>query len=504
MPPPLRRIPLLPLAGLGIVLVAGIAAILLSRSVAHANAWVDQTVRLQVDGIRLGERLARQESAFRGYLLRGDPALRMDYARATEQVFETFAEIDGLTTRNTPEQARIDAIGRLVRRRIGYMEAYMHARDRLGRLPPPQPLEQVYGRPLGLRIRALIGDNTAAAQRLLNRRQLRTQRLTDALSIALASAVLLVVMVALITVGDARRRYLAMTDAHRDARTAARAAHAEVQAREEAETQLRQIQRMESLGQLTGGIAHDFNNMLAVVIGSLDMARRRSGEPNRVQSHIENALDGAERAAALVARLLAFSRRQPLAPATIDPAAMVATMADLLARTLGEQIEVATQLVGEVWAIHADPGQLENAILNLALNARDAMEGGGELFIIAENRTLDHAFVRAHPDVAPGDYVCLSVCDRGPGMTADVQARAFDPFFTTKSVGKGTGLGLSQVFGFAKQSGGHVGIESREGGGLVVRLFLPRAEISAERPRARPGRPNADTRARRAHSGGGR
>jgi PAS domain S-box-containing protein len=240
-----------------------------------------------------------------------------------------------------------------------------------------------------------------------------------------------------------------------------------------AEEQLRQAQKMEAVGQLTGGIAHDFNNMLAVVIGGLDLLERRLAQGNTdVQRYVTAARDGATRAAALTQRLLAFSRQQPLAPVPVDANLTVTGMIELLMRTIGEDVNIETRLPGDLHLAMADPSQLENMLLNLAVNARDAMPGGGTL-------TIETASTRFEADeardcgVAPGDYVEISVKDTGSGMSPEVAARAFDPFFTTKGVGKGTGLGLSQVFGFVRQSGGHVGIDSAPGEGTTVRVYLP-------------------------------
>ena len=252
---------------------------------------------------------------------------------------------------------------------------------------------------------------------------------------------------------------------------------AEAIERQSAEAQLRQVQKMEAVGQLTGGIAHDFNNMLAVVVGGIDLARRRLNGPRReVSVHLNNAMDGATRAAALTRRLLSFARSEPLLPERIDSSALVAGMSDLLDRTLGERISVDTRLDPDAWPTFVDPHQLENAIVNLAVNARDAMEGIGRLLIATDNVTLG---ANAVGDIRPGDYVRVSVTDTGGGMAPHVLERAFEPFFTTKPVGKGTGLGLSQIFGFAHQSGGEVGIESQVGKGTAVSLYLPRTEAVA-------------------------
>lgn len=240
--------------------------------------------------------------------------------------------------------------------------------------------------------------------------------------------------------------------------------------------QLRQLQKMEAIGQLTGGIAHDFNNMLAIIIGSLDMARRKltGSEPPQVRRYIDSANEGAQRAAVLTARLLAFSRRQPLAPQMIDANKLVAGMSEMLRRTIGETIEVETVLAGGLWHAFADPGQLESALINLAVNARDAMPEGGKLTIETANSELDDRYARIHEEVEPGQYVVICVTDTGTGMTPDVVERAFDPFYTTKGPGKGTGLGLSQVFGYVKQSGGHLKIYSEVGQGTTIKIYLPR------------------------------
>jgi len=255
------------------------------------------------------------------------------------------------------------------------------------------------------------------------------------------------------------------------------ALRAEAKEREAAEAQLRQVQKMEAVGQLTGGIAHDFNNMLAVVVGGIDLALRRINGPRReVTTHLNNAMDGATRAAALTRRLLSFARSEPLLPERVDGNELIGSMSDLLDRTLGEQIRVEIDLAKETWPTYVDPHQLENAIVNLAVNARDAMEGRGLMRIATENLRLAANQVG---DIQAGEYVKISVTDTGCGMEPDVLERAFEPFFTTKPVGKGTGLGLSQIFGFAHQSGGEVGIESEVGRGTTVSIYLPRTEAAA-------------------------
>jgi signal transduction histidine kinase len=251
------------------------------------------------------------------------------------------------------------------------------------------------------------------------------------------------------------------------------ALYAEASRRVAAEASLRQSQKMEAVGHLTGGVAHDFNNLLTVINGNLEMALRRTAD-TPVERLLRNALAGGQRAAQLTKRLLAFSRRQPLDPQSVDANKMIADMSDLLQRSLGERVEI--EIVGSagLWRTEVDPAELEAAILNLAINARDAMPDGGKLTIETSNAFLDENYTRPLQDVAAGQHVLISVSDNGKGMPAVVLSRAFEPFFTTKQAGQGSGLGLSQVYGFCKQSGGHVQLYSEEGHGTTVKLYLPR------------------------------
>jgi PAS domain S-box-containing protein len=256
--------------------------------------------------------------------------------------------------------------------------------------------------------------------------------------------------------------------------TAEREAQIELAAAQDA---LRHSQKMEAIGQLTGGIAHDFNNLLTGIIGSLDIIRRRmaSGRLDEIPRFMDAASASAQRAGALTHRLLAFARRQSLDLRPNDVNRVIGNMEDLLHRTLGEHIQLECSLGAEVWTAFTDVNQLESAVLNLALNARDAMPDGGKLTIETANARLDAAYTSRQGDVEPGDYVVIGISDTGSGMAADVVAKAIDPFFTTKPVGKGSGLGLSMVYGFAKQNRGHLRIYSEVGHGTTVKLYLPRA-----------------------------
>jgi CheY-like chemotaxis protein len=237
---------------------------------------------------------------------------------------------------------------------------------------------------------------------------------------------------------------------------------------------------MEAVGQLTGGIAHDFNNLLTVISGNIETVQRRMSRADPgLYRYLEAAGRAVERASTLTHRLLAYSRRQPLEPKPVELNRLIMGMSDLLGRTIGAHITIETVLAGGLWQVSADSNQVENAILNLAVNARDAMPDGGKLTLETANSHLDEAYARINAEVIPGQYAMLAVSDTGIGMTPDVVEKAFEPFFTTKALGEGTGLGLSQVYGFIKQSGGHIKIYSELGEGTTVRLYLPRLR---ERP----------------------
>ena len=250
--------------------------------------------------------------------------------------------------------------------------------------------------------------------------------------------------------------------------------------RKQTERQLVQAQKMEIVGQLTGGLAHDFNNMLAIIIMSLELAQKRLAKgATNIDALLDGALEGAQRAATLTARMMAFSRQQPLLPQSINLNHVIGGMTEMITRTIGDAIKVRSVLAGGLWTTLVDVSQMENALLNICVNARDAMPNGGSITIETCNAHLDDNYARQNIDVTAGQYVMIAVTDSGTGMTPEVSAKAFEPFFTTKDVGKGTGLGLSQVFGFIKQSGGHLKIYSEVGQGTTIKIYLPRSFSSA-------------------------
>jgi len=343
------------------------------------------------------------------------------------------------------------------------------------------------GRRYMVEVRQALSRMIAEEDRLLSIRAADLGWFTITARATLFLSAVLVIILARIAVRDAGRRLSSIQASNRQL-------NEEILERRSAQTQVRQLQKMEAVGQLTGGIAHDFNNMLAIVIGSLDMARRRltGSEHAKVAQCIDNATEGAERAANLTARLLAFSRQQPLEPKVLDANKLVSGMSEMLRRTLGERVAVETVLGGGLWRVCADPTQIESALVNLAVNARDAMPDGGKLTIETANSELDERYAAVHDEVKAGQYVMLSVTDTGTGMPQEVIERALEPFYTTKGVGRGTGLGLSQVFGFVKQSNGHLKIYSEIGRGTTIKIYLPRhfgEELTLEAQSARADLP---------------
>ncbi|MCC6919286.1 MAG: CHASE3 domain-containing protein [Alphaproteobacteria bacterium] len=465
------------LSAIGLALLAALVAVTFWSAGQQERAfdWVSHTLQAR-DRIRsVFSQVRDAEASHRGYLLTGDEVYLARYRDAAKEIPASLSVL-AETVRDNP--AQVASLGRLraaVDERLQVLERLAALR---GAGDGPAAL-QVFIESGKEQTLTTIRDETeamlSAEAALLATRRDETSSLTSRVRISLLVTFGLIALLGVSAMVEARRR-LKETAKARDLLAEANARlHAEAASRAAAEAQLRQSQKMESLGQLTGGIAHDFNNMLSIVIGSLDLARRRlRSDPDKAEAAIGHALDGAQRAASLTSRLLAFSRQQPLAPTVSDVNKLVSAMSELLRRTLGEQVEIETVLAGGLWRVFADAPQIESAVLNLAVNARDAMPEGGKLTIETANAYLDDKYAAEHAEVSAGQYVMLSVSDTGTGMSAQTIERAFDPFYTTKGVGKGTGLGLSQVFGFVKQSGGHVKIYSELGQGTTVKIYLPR------------------------------
>ncbi|HTH27470.1 MAG TPA: ATP-binding protein [Sphingobium sp.] len=399
---------------------------------------------------------------------RGDPVQHRNLAFLRAAYADRGATLDDIALRTTHDQ-RLGALGRLYAANKG------HDAERIGEI-----LRDTINREM-----ALLEQRS----RHVDEQELRLDHLSSSYSVVgvvLLVAALGAVWAANSAAGERRfARRLAAAEARRvdDLEIAVRdrtheleianaRLRTEMEERAQAEQGLRQLHKMEAMGQLTGGIAHDFNNMLAVVMGGLELARRRLSEDIEAAGrHIDNAMEGANRAASLTRRLLAFARAEPLLPGAVDADRLILDMAELLDRTIGDQIQVVMDPRAGPWRLWADRHQLENAVLNLCVNARDAMDGRGTLTIATSQATLDAGEVSG---CAAGDYIRLSVRDTGHGMSQEVIERVFEPFFTTKPVGKGTGLGLSQVFGYVGHCKGGIRILSVPGEGAEVQLFLPR------------------------------
>jgi signal transduction histidine kinase len=415
------------------------------------------------------------ETGQRGYLLTGSGTYLRPFTEAQTALSRGLERLGAQVSATTAQAQAFGELQSLARQKLAELQRTIALKQEGKDSEALAIVGGNQGKELMDRARAIISQlqgGQAAVLEQADRAVDRDRLLTEiGIGVALALTLALTVVVLL----DATRQYSATLTAN----TQLKAAHArvldEARRRELAEEHLRQSQKMEAIGQLTGGLAHDFNNMLAVIIGSMNLLKTRlsRGDTN-VDRFIDGALEAASRAATLTHRLLAFSRQQPLAPGVIDVNRFVTSISELIRGTLGSDIRIETVLAGGLWKSHADSTQLENAILNLAVNARDAMPEGGRITIETANASLDDAYVARHADVPAGQYIMISVTDTGHGMSSDIAAKAFDPYFTTKSVGKGTGLGLSQVMGFVKQSAGHIKIYSEVGDGTTVKIYLPR------------------------------
>jgi signal transduction histidine kinase/ActR/RegA family two-component response regulator len=455
----------------------------------RAIARQQHTFEVIIRANQLSTAIASAEAALGRYVVSADNNLGRQYADQWERAREQLSRLRQLTADNPAQQAQIAELQRAFDARgkelgdTALYSTFKRHRDAWGsyyqvrQSPARQRVETQLQRVVEFE-QGQLRARTRAAQELIGNSGLASSILTGFGLLIVIGAVLLGWM-AIEAEGERAAADADATAERERAQELQRAVAAateqlreEAHEREQAEAQLRQVQKMEAVGQLTGGIAHDFNNMLAVVLGGLELAKRylHTGGPD-AQRHIENAMDGANRAAALTRRLLAFSRAEPLLPEAVEAGALIDGMSDLLDRTLGDTIQVVTRKEGKGGCVWVDRHQLENALLNLAVNARDAMEGRGTLTVSTGEVALGENEVGESP---AGDYVTIAVTDTGCGMSQDVLDRVFEPFFTTKPVGKGTGLGLSQIFGFVRQSGGEIAIDTAPGQGSTVRLYLPR------------------------------
>lgn len=426
------------------------------------TADVRRVLELQNRFTRALSLLQDAEIGQRGFILTGDEAYLKPYHGAAQAFEEEMASIEKLLVRafRLPELENIRKLAAAKFAEIETTITKMHAGDRAGAL---DIVKTGQGKLIMDEVRMMIARMIAFDDNTLKERLAEASDNARLLQWSILAAIVFVLLLAAYVISAHRSQIRSLVHL--------------IAQRERASEQMRQMQKMQAIGQLTGGIAHDFNNMLAIVIGSLSLMQKRLSQGNNdVSRYTDAAMEGAQRAATLTSRLLAFSRQQPLMPVTLDPNKTVAGMSELIRRAIGENIEIETVLAGGLWRTFADPGEVENAILNLSVNARDAMPDGGKLTIETANCYLDENYAATRNDVTAGQYVLIAVTDTGSGMSQEVMNRAFDPFFTTKPSGKGTGLGLSQVYGFVKQTGGHIQIYSEAGHGTTVKIYLPRTQ----------------------------
>ncbi len=458
------------LAGLLVV-----ATFWLSARTQNDEQWVRHTLAVRNQIAQVATLTQDAESSQRGYLLTGRDVYLTPYKDAAPALPAALDAMRAMIADNPQQQQAVARLRALVTERLHQLQSGI---DEYKAGHPDAALAVINtddGRRTMADTLALLSGMEAEENRLLTARQASAATSGTLLEIGAATALLLICAVGMLVGYYTRRSFTELATARDQLVVANRELLDQVSRREVVEDQLRQAHKMEAIGQLTGGIAHDFNNMLGVITGSLDLMQRRIKKGDYgIDRFMEAALQAADRAATLTDRLLAFARQQPLAPEPIEANRMIASMSNLLRSTLGEHIRIETVSAAGLWTTTADAHQLENAILNIAINARDAMPDGGKLTIETANTYLDDAYCRQHAEVEPGQFVMIAVSDTGIGMPPEVALRAFDPFFTTKPTGKGTGLGLSQVYGFVKQSRGHIKIYSEIGAGTTVKVYLPR------------------------------
>jgi signal transduction histidine kinase/CheY-like chemotaxis protein len=466
-----RRILALSLSAFVLLTAAGLAAIYLADRAAEAERWIVHTLDVRRAARALLVELLNAETSARGYALTQDERFLEPYERATPQIRGLVDELQRLTADNQSQQARIRELRPKIDARMAEL-VRVAALVRQGRREEAVAVVRTaVGMGLMGEIRAGIESTFEEETSLL----LVRQETARALRLWVLGSIVLCLLSAVGLAALAFRGTLHYVDRLEE----------ESRRRRQAEETLRQSQRLEAVGQLTGGIAHDFNNLLTIIVGNLDTIKRRIAEDagelaTKLRGLVDNALEGARSSSRLTQQLLAFSRRQALDPKRLDLNRVVSGMSDLLRRTLGETVDVETVLAGGLWSTYADANQVENALINLATNARDAMPGGGKITIETANTFLDEAYAGRFGDVTAGQYVLLSVTDTGSGIAPETIGRVFEPFFTTKETGKGTGLGLAMVHGFVKQSGGHIRVYSEVGHGTTVKIYLPRLREAEE------------------------
>lgn len=456
------------------------------------DQWVLHSLEVRAQLTHVLSLVQSAETGQRGYLLTGRDIYLQPYQRAVDELPPLLDSTQQLISDNPRHLQNLSQLRQLINNKLDELRMTLDAYKAGNRDAALAIVNNDTGYRLMQEIRQLIEAMQTEEDRLLRARQSTAARSGMLLQAGVAIAFLLLCGVGFMMARFTRESFAALTAARDRLAASNQQLTEQIARREAAESQLRQSQKMEALGQLTGGIAHDFNNMLGVIMGAHDLVKRRIAKGDfGIQRFLDAAAVAADRAATLTQRLLAFSRQQPLSPQPLDANKMIVNMSQLLQTTLGEHIQIETVAAAGLWTVHADSQQLENAILNIAINSRDAMPEGGQLTIETANTYLDEAYCKLNPEVESGQYAMIAITDTGIGMTPDVVARAFDPFFTTKGAGKGTGLGLSQVYGFVKQSHGHIKVYSEHGAGTTMKIYLPRLIGAAQeilRPTLEPMR----------------
>jgi len=469
-----------------------VATFWLGSRAATEEEWVVHTLTAREQLARILALVQRAESAQRGYLLTGQEEYLAPFDASADPLPAALDALQKLVSDNPRQEPSVAALRQAIPQKLAELRATIDAR-KLGRSEAALAIVNTDESQQAMdRIARTLAAMDAEENRLLTERKAKAATFNALVQGGVGAAFLLICGIGALVAYLARATFSELAGARDRLAAVNNDLMDQIGRREEVESQLRQAQKMEAVGQLTGGIAHDFNNMLGVIVSALDLMETRLKRGDHgIERFIDAATKAAERAVTLTHRLLAFARQQPLAPRPIDANQMIASMSDLLRSTLGEHIRIEAVSAAGLWRTNADAHQLEGAILNVAINARDAMPDGGKLTIETGNAFLDEDYCRQNGEVAPGQYVMIAVTDTGAGMPADVAARAFDPFFTTKPAGRGTGLGLSQVYGFIKQSRGHIKIYSEIGAGTTVKIYLPRL-ISAAEGAAQPTVPTPE------------
>jgi signal transduction histidine kinase/CheY-like chemotaxis protein len=473
------------------IILAGLiaaAAVWLGWRTKSDDQWVSHTFEVRSALTDLLSLVQGAEAAQRGYLLTGGDLYLAPYQAAVQQLPGLLDRTESLTGDNPRQQQSLFTLRFLIANKMSELRSTIDTYKAGNKDLALRIVASDNGLEMMAQIRRSLDSMQSEEGRLLAERQMAAEFSAWLLELASLAAFGLILVTGLLASRAARTSMTRLAGARDELATSNEALRAQIRQGEQLESQLRQMHKMDAIGQLTGGIAHDFNNMLGAIMAAMELAKRRlsSGDSN-VDRFLDGAMEAARRAATLTKRLLAFARQQPLAPQPVDANRLIGNMSDLLRSSLSERIKIEVVAAAGLWTINVDALQLENCILNVAINARDAMPEGGNLTIETGNGYLDEVYCSQNPEIEPGQFAMIAVTDTGTGMTPDVSSRAFDPFFTTKAAGNGTGLGLSQVYGFVKQSRGHVKLYSEPGAGTTVKMYFPRyANAADEAPKPLP------------------